>query len=112
MIATVVLKKGHPSIIGLEGLIHMSVITKLTGTKFMCNSTIISFNFPKACVVESLASKRFGHFFIVLSSSRSYNSFDSTETLDPKSKIACWISLTIVINILGIQTHPQDLVVS
>jgi hypothetical protein len=57
MIALVVLKTIISRIIGLKALLPMSMITKSTGTKIICNSTIISFAFPKACVAESLARK-------------------------------------------------------
>ena len=105
MIAPVVRRKGLPRIIGLEVLLPMSMIRKSTGTKVICNSTITSLTFPKACLMESSASaSSIEHFSRFFNSSTSYSSLDKTETLDPKSRIAWCVSFPMVTRTLGIHT--------
>ena len=93
MMAPVVQRKGLQRIIGLEVLFPMSMIRKSTGTKVMCNSTITSLTFPRACLMESSASaSSIEHFSIFLSSRTSYSSLDNIETQDPRSKMAWCVS--------------------
>ena len=108
MIAPVVRRKVLPRIIGLEVLFSISMIRKSTGKKVICNSTITSLNFPKACLIESSARARsIEHFPRFFNSSTSYNSLDKTETLDPRSNIAWCVSFPIMTSTLGIH-NPQD----
>ena len=108
MIAPVVQRKGLPRIIGLEVLFPISMIRKSTGTNVICNSTITSLTFPKACLMESSASaSSIEHFLGFLNSSTSYNSLDKTETLDPRSNIAWCVSFPMVTSTLGIVRTPD-----
>jgi hypothetical protein len=56
-----------------------------------------SMSLPKSCLAESSESK------ICIDHCKSYNSLDKTETLHRRSKIAWYVSLSIAINIFGIQ---------
>ena len=83
-------RKGLPRILGLEVLFSISMIRKSTGTKVICNSTNTSLTLPRAyLMVLSASASQIEHFSRFFNSSDSYNSLDKTETLDPRSSMAC-----------------------
>ena len=93
MMAPIVRRKGLPRIIGLEVLSPISMIRKSTGTEVICNYTMRSLTFPKACLIElSASASSIEHLSRFFNSSISYSSLDKTETLDPRSGMVCFFS--------------------